>query len=73
MRRKIRMAEEDDAEHVVDFAFHPIRARPDTADAIDLQTGIALSMTSSSRQSFPLWFPARDEEDFSTADVVRCA
>src|ERR1700761_3239301 len=39
---QIRMAGEDDAVHVVHFAFHPLRAGPDGGDAAQLQTRVAL-------------------------------
>src|SRR5688572_13867419 len=33
--RKVRVIVEADAEHVEDFAFHPVRAAPDAHDAVD--------------------------------------
>src|SRR4051812_7853088 len=39
---QVRVAGEDDAEHVVGFALHPLRARPHAADAVDHQAGVAL-------------------------------
>src|SRR5690349_5996343 len=38
---KIGVIGEDDAEHVVGFAFHPFSAGPNGGDAFDLQSGIA--------------------------------
>src|SRR5207244_3287866 len=39
---QVRVADEDDAVHVIDFAFHPLGAGPDAADAVELQAGVAL-------------------------------
>src|SRR4051812_14681602 len=39
---QVRVADEEDAEHVVDLALHPFRAGPDTADAVELQPRVAL-------------------------------
>ncbi len=36
------MAAEDDAEHVVDLPFHPLRAGPDACHAVDEQAGVTL-------------------------------
>src|SRR6185369_2741503 len=38
----VRVADENDAEHVVDLALHPFRAGPDGTYALDLQAWIAL-------------------------------
>src|SRR5688572_19847866 len=39
---QVRVADEDDAVHVVNLALHPFRAGPDGAQAVDLQSGVAL-------------------------------
>src|SRR5438874_600971 len=39
---EIGVADEDDAEHVVDLALHPLGPGPDASDAVDLEAGVAL-------------------------------
>src|SRR5829696_8843904 len=39
---EVGVVEEDDAEHVVDLALHPLGAGPDAGDAVELQTGVPL-------------------------------
>src|SRR5690242_15950245 len=39
---QVGMPDEDDAEHVIDFPLHPLRAGPHGTDALELQPRIAL-------------------------------
>src|SRR5687768_17830887 len=39
---EVGVADEDDAEHVVDLALHPLGAGPDAGDAVELEARVAV-------------------------------